>query len=991
MKKLLISATLSVAALSATAGVNSPGSEGYCERGILMYHDNNFVGCIDQLRFYKQSLPEGTPAEEADFYLAMAAAHLGKAEAPSLLRFFQWRYPASPLCVEAVMTLAAIEQDGGNYAAALREYESLEETALDRDMVRELQFNKAVCYIKTGRLSEAEPLLNKLGASGRYSNDATFYKGYIAYARQDFNAAEKLFKSVNTSQAPANMADFYLTQIYFNKGNYDKALASARKLRKSSMLDSEFITEATRIAGESAYHLGDDNESVQLLRQYMSETDSPQPSALYILGLDYYHQADYDKAIEYLSPVSSLDNAMGQSAALYLGQALMHVGDYSTALVPLQNALKMDFDSDAKETAYYNYAVAQTKGGKQPFGNSVATFEAFLKQYPDSRFAPEIREYIVTGYMNDNNYQAALDFIDKIKNPSDKILKAKQHALYTMGTRQLTSGHADQAVKTLGQAAKLRKYDPAIGAETDLWLGEAYYQENRLPEAIGSYDSYLLNAPKNAANRPMAVYGLGYAHFNNEDYSAAITNFQNFVNDRSVTDRQRLADAYNRLGDSYFMISQLDKANEAYLNSASANHRTADYPLFQQAVIKSVKGQYPAEIELLKSLIRDYPSSNLRPSAMLNMARAYAYNDEADNSINEYKALISGYPESAQARTAQLELARIHLNNNRDNEAIDLYKELITRYPTSEEGRLAATSLSNIMTDKGQFDQYLAFIESIPGAKTPEASEADERYYVSALNEYNANGTTSMLIDYLDKFPHGVYRPEALVILMESGRTSGNHEKVIIYAEEIVEKFPGNEHFIEVLSSKADAEYAIGKGQAALDSYTRLEQAASTPSDVNRARIGIIRAARELNLDNEVIRAAQDLLASASVTPEQRSEASFAVALAHSLQGNDAEAVNLWRELAKTPDNVYGSKAVVYLAQLEYDNGDYKAAMKDINDLFDARSPHVYWVARAYIIKSDIYRQQGNTSLADQMLNDLQNNYTGTEIDIFKMIDERLN
>lgn len=977
------------AALTSAAQVNSPDNAGYLQRGIMMYDDNNFVGCIDQMTFLKKSLPEGADAEQADFYLAMSAAHLGRIEAVSMLRHFQWRYPTSPLCVRAAMTIGGIEQDKGNYSHALSEYEKINPASLDSDLTADLRYNMAVCYIKTGRLNDAEPLLAKLASSKRYANNALFYQGYIDYCKKDYVTAEKILKSVNTAKAPANMADFYLSQIYFINGNYDKALSTANKLRKAANVDKEYLTEATRIAGESAYHTGDDSRSISLLREYLGMTDSPQPSALYILGLDYYKQADYQKAIDYLSPAAEIDSAMGQSAALYLGQALMHIGDSSTALVPLRQALNMDYDSEVKEMAYYNYAVAQSKGAKQPFGNTVATFENFLTQFPNSRYVPEIREYIVTGYMNDNNYPAALEFIEKIQNPSQKILQAKQHVLYTLGTRQLTAGNAKEAIETLTQASRLSQYDAKIGAETDLWLAEALYAEGRYNDAIVSYENYLKKAPNGAENRPLANYGLGYAHFNNKNYTTAVNNFNDYIKQADRSDAARIADAYNRIGDSYYMTSALDKANDAYVKAQSTNPSAADYALFQQSVIKYHKGDYAGEITILDNLIDKYPSSSLIPTALLNQARAYGMRSAYDKSIDKYRALTQRYPETEQARTGALEMARIYLNSGKNNDAVTIYKEIIRAYPSSEEGRNAAVSLGNIMTENGEYDQYLKFIDSIPGVYI-EPNERDEKSYTSAKNDFSRTHHTAALTDYLKNFPEGAYRPDALATLIEVSQQAGNNNAVITYATELVNKYPGNDNFVAALQAKADAEYAIGKGQAALDSYRRLEQAASQAYTVNDARIGIIRSANEVGDNDAIIKAAQNLLASSAITAAQRSEATFALALAQAEEGNEAEAIKLWRQLAKTPDDIFGAKAAVYLAQLEYDNDNYTDAINDINRLFSTSSPHLYWIARAYIIKSDIYRAQGNPSLADQMLQDLKSNYTGTESDIFSMIEDRL-
>ena len=117
---------------------------------------------------------------------------------------------------------------------------------------------------------------------------------------------------------------------------------------------------------------------------------------------------------------------MGQSACLYMGQAYLKLDNSNAATLALEKAARMTHDAQTQETAFYNLAVARMQGGRVPFGSSVAMFEDFLKRYPDSRHTQMVADYLVSGYMTDNNYQAALAAIEKVARPSDSVLAAKQ-------------------------------------------------------------------------------------------------------------------------------------------------------------------------------------------------------------------------------------------------------------------------------------------------------------------------------------------------------------------------------------------------------------------------------------------------------------------------------------------------------------------------------------------------------------------------------------
>ena len=83
--------------------------------------------------------------------------------------------------------------------------------------------------------------------------------------------------------------------------------------------------------------------------------------------------------------------------------------------------------------------------------------------------------------------------------------------------------------------------------------------------------------------------------------------------------------------------------------------------------------------------------------------------------------------------------------------------------------------------------------------------------------------------------------------------------------------------------------------------------------------------------------------------------------------------------------------SAVALGQSLYDAGELKAARETIDALIDANPPHSYWLARGFILYSDILRRQGKEFEAREYLKSLQSNYPGKEADIQNMINQRLN
>ena len=151
-----------------------------------------------------------------------------------------------------------------------------------------------------------------------------------------------------------------------------------------------------------------------------------------------------------------------------------------------------------------------------------------------------------------------------------------------------------------------------------------------------------------------------------------------------------------------------------------------------------------------------------------------------------------------------------------------------------------------------------------------------------------------------------------------------------------------------------------------------------------------MRVSRDLGLYKDVVAEADRMLASTAIPAADKNEIIYSRAYALSMTGEQGEAVKAWENLAKDTDDLYGAKSAFYLAQHYYDGSQYKKARTTVERLIDSNTPHSYWLARGYILLSDICRKQGDDFEATEYLKSLKENYPGTESDIFMMIDERL-
>ena len=179
------------------------------------------------------------------------------------------------------------------------------------------------------------------------------------------------------------------------------------------------------------------------------------------------------------------------------------------------------------------------------------------------------------------------------------------------------------------------------------------------------------------------------------------------------------------------------------------------------------------------------------------------------------------------------------------------------------------------------------------------------------------------------------------------------------------------------------------KYKEALPVYKRLKEKASTVENRSLAQTGILRSSYFAGESKDAINAATELLSNKKLTPELVNEATYYRAKAYSSLNEDKAAIKDLQTLAKDTRTLYGAEAKYLLAQLYFNMGQTALAEKEALNYIDQSTPHIYWLARSFVLLSDVYDSMGKKLDAKQYLLSLQQNYTEKD-DIQEMINSRL-
>lgn len=995
MKKYAFVAFLCMATAAALAAQTSHETGGlsagdFIARGIKMYEDRNYNGCIDQMsEASRRTIPQSMQ-EIADYYIVCSKYRRGDADCLEAVSRFMEQYPASAWRYEMSAMLGDCYFFDGRFGNAVRAYEEIPEGVFDRTRRDELVYRKSFAYLKIAEYDKARLGFARLKGSSKYGEASDFYGAYIDYANGKWDEAERGFSRIKPGSRFGNEAQYYLCQLRFRDGDYENVIAGGRRLDRE-FLTPEMQNELDRITGESEFHVGNNARAVSLLSSYVEHcAGKPERSALYLLGISEYRSGQDDEAISRLGEVTAGEaDALSQSAYLYIGQAYLRAGNMNAASMAFEKAYKMDFDRDVQETAFYNYAIAQSRGGKVPFSNSARIFQDFLNNFPNSQYAPDVEDYLIQSYLSTEDYDNALAMINALKSPSSRMLAAKQNVLYRLGMRSLESGNTDAALSYLKKADQLATYDTDVADETTLWLGEAYYRSGNYGQAKACYSSYASKAGRSAANYAVANYGLGYALFQQKDYAGAESAFGKAIS--AGIGKSLRADANARIGDCRYYRRDYAGAATYYDKAADGTSATTAYALFQKGFVDGLERRHNDKIALMDRVIDEYPESVYAPKAMYEKAQAYIALDNDGRARDVFNDLRTRYPQSAEARKGRLQMAMLLRADGETETAKKEYKSLIAEFPTSEEAKIAIEDLKVLYAKEDRLPEFSQYLKSIGSNYQMDASEMDRLTFQSAESAYAAGGNTDRLKSYLEQYPRGAYAGQCASYLAESAYGRGDRKEALRYAEQALASGPDAAYAETMLSMSGEIYLADNDLERAEAAYERLSRKATTPDGQRVAGLGLLRIARDKGDNGRVRELAGGLLKAGGLTADEAAEVRFARASAAYDEGDKQQAAEDYRALSENPRLLYGAMAAVRLAEIDYEAGRYDSAEKVLNALAGSGTPHQYWLARGFILLSDVYKARGDNFQAREYLESLKSNYPGKEPDISEMIETRLN
>jgi TolA-binding protein len=931
-------------------------------------------------QYLKQKPLNALNVSDANYYVSICAIELFNEDAEDLIKNFIRDYSESPKIKMAYFNLGNFLYRKKKYKECIEYFEKSDTYQLTSEQLSEYYFKLGYSYFDQLDFEKAKLNFTEIkDKENRYQSPAQYYFSHIAYIQKNYTTALNGFLSLTNSPQFSHIVPYYIAQLYYLQNSYEQVIAYAPALLDSA--NTKRAPEIARILGESFYKTNRFKESIPYFIMYKEKGGMFNRNDAYQLGYAHYKCNEYHKAIDFFKGVIEIKDSLTQITLYNLGECYIKINKKEYARGSFNSCSKMDYDEILKEDAFFNYAKLAYELDYNPFDHAIIAFEAYLNQYPDSKRKDEAYKYLLNVYLTTRNYAAALESIEKIKQVTEDLKFAYQRIAFNRGV-ELYSNQDYTACIDLFNKSLRHIMDKPMAANAVYWKGEANFKLNAFNEAINQYKMFIyqpgavLTSYFNTVN-----YNIGYAYYLQKDYTNAVLWFRKYTGYHKENDKKRLNDAFLRIADSYFITKDYRGAFDFYGEAASLKILETDYALLQRSIAAGLLAKNEDKEKGLKLLLSEYPNSVYKSDAYYELGKFYLSTGSSDEAVVYFDKLIGEYPNSSYLKQALLSKGLVYKNASKDELALNTFKQIIQDYPGTNEAKDAVNQVKLILLDDGKVDDWENFAKA-QNISNLSISELDSFSFETANKKYsNADwiGASEALGNYIKKYPEGIFVIQATYYKAECDYKLNRLDEALSGYSSFL-KWNKNKYTEASLLKASFLAMKKTKYDDAIQYYLQLEKVADIKTNVADARIGLMRSYKLTNQYPELKEYSSKVLFAEKTTPEIELEARYNLAKSSLMLNDTTVAMTEFSDLADKTRAEIGADARYQLAELLFKKGKINESEKHVYTIINHDPSYDLWVAKSFILLSDILVSKNDLFQAKHTLQSIIDNYEGADL-----------
>ncbi|MCH8557752.1 MAG: tetratricopeptide repeat protein [Balneolia bacterium] len=516
----------------------------------------------------------------------------------------------------------------------------------DDDVSRRALYYKAVNQKLAGRYDLALNTFEQFSrtfTSGPWVEQAYYEWAITLFEIGDHvSAIETLLYVVRNLEPLENPGDIYtlLGEAYFANAEYTRAIESFQRAEASGQVTPEVQLKARFQRAWVLYRNRAYDEAQPIFESIyvQSPTSDIGGEALFWSADSYFNMREFGPAsARFQRYLAEFRGGEFTSAARYsLGWSYFMMGEFERAIPPFRQFLD---NFEEPEVAIFPYDI-----------------DAKLR-IADANFALR-------------NYDEAITFYET----AQAFERSADYATFQIANSFYRSDQTFESVRTFRQL--INDFPQSSFREQAQYsIGYIYLLSGNYSQAIQEFERTIERFPRSQwAAR--AQYNIGNAHFNAGDFSAAISAYQRVL-DR-YPQSNLIIEAVNGIQFAQEAAGQSDTSTQKLEDFIAANPQagTADQLRFRQAQSLLETSDYEGAIQSFRQYIRVTNNERMIPEAWFNIAEAHRRAGDRSQAREAYRTVIDDFPNSDRRESALLELGNMHLSAGEYDNAMARFTQL---------------------------------------------------------------------------------------------------------------------------------------------------------------------------------------------------------------------------------------------------------------------------------------------------------------------------
>lgn len=794
-----------------------------------------------------------------------------------------------------------------------------------------------------------------------YDPEALFNEGVLAFQNQEFGAALTAFQQYRAQAADAKAqrcvdAQYYEAVSAMYLGHADGPAKVIQFVNDNP--GSTWTRHANFLYANNLFQNKKYKEALDIYEKTdaTSLTTDEAQQMQFNMGYAYFQSGDVDKAMPLFHGLMMNEGKYQEPSRYYYAHIQYVKEKYNEALDNFRRL--RSHSSYAKVVPAYIMQIDYMKGDYQ---SVIEEGPAYIQQ-ADKKRKSEMAQIVADAYFQQKDYDKTLEYYNIYKKNLTRGVS--REAYYQMGVSKMMKGNYKDAVADL---QKIAGNNDILAQYASYYLGSCYAKTDELKYARSAfYNAYSAGFDKELAEEALFDYARLSLIPGADPFNEAVGLLDNFIADHPNSERKAEAEEM-----SIYLLLNAKENDEALSRLEGMKKKSAELQtvynelLYSTGIDNFQKGYYDkAQVYFSKIMNGSQSASNKAAACFWMGESAYQMGDhaKAEKYLTQFKTM-KGASGLSEYGLADYDLGYINYQKPDYDAAIERFRGFI---------RVVSDSQNDLKTDayirlgdcffmERSYDQAINYYDL---ATRIGKRSADYALYQQGLcygAKGNVNQKIAMLNDMVQTYPSTPYYEQALFEIGNTYLVHGDKRSAISNFNRLIKERPRSSYTRQAMMKVGMIYYNNNQYDQALTNLKNL--VASYPNtDESREAMSIIRNIymEQNNLDEyfgyananggQVKVTQQDSLAFANAenfyldgryqqaqTALQyyfdnfRNGAYSLKAHYYALQcaekvGTEDQVTAHLNYILSQPNNDYTDEALLKMARIEYEKGNYSSA-----------------------------------------------------------------